>query len=204
MVEEQLITRGIADNRVIDAFYKLERHRFVPQDLRITAYADNPLPIGKGQTISQPYMAALMTECLRLTGSEKVLEIGTGSGYQTAILAELSAYVYSVERVESLALAAEALLTELGYKNFKMKLGDGTLGWEEFSPFDRIIVTAACPIAPPPLTAQLKEGGKIVLPLSGTFGETLTVLDKKTGGLEKTSVCGCVFVPLIGDFGYRG
>src|SRR3989338_4172980 len=140
MVEEQLIPRGIKDSKVLEAFRKVERHKFIPQDSKESAYADFPVPIGEGQTISQPYIVALMTECLGLTGKEKVLEIGTGSGYQTAILAELAKEVYSIERFVSLAKKAEAVLQEAGYVNIKIKVDDGTLGWPEFSPFDRIII----------------------------------------------------------------
>lgn len=203
MVEEQLIPRGIKDPRVLEAFRKVERHKFLPQDLRGAAYADFPVPIGEGQTISQPYIVALMTECLGLTGSEKVLEIGTGSGYQAAILAEVSKEVYSIERFAGLAKRAEATLRELGYTNIKIKVDDGTLGWPEFSPFDRIIITAASPRIPLPLTEQLKEPGKLILPLGENLSQVLTVAEKKEGRLESIQVCGCVFVPLVGKFGWK-
>ncbi|MBU3958483.1 MAG: protein-L-isoaspartate(D-aspartate) O-methyltransferase [Candidatus Omnitrophica bacterium] len=168
MVLEQLIPRGIKDPRTLNAFYKIERHKFIPSDLRNSAYADFPVPIGEGQTISQPYIVALMTECLELTEKDKVLEIGTGSGYQTAVLAELAKEVYSIERFEGLGRGAEAALNALGYQNIKMKVADGTLGWEEFAPFDKIIVTAASPKVPLPLTEQLKESGRLVLPLGAS------------------------------------
>ena len=202
MVEEQLILRGIKNQRLLEAFYKVERHKFIPEELRGSAYADFPVPIGEGQTISQPYIVALMTECLDLTGQEKVLEIGTGSGYQAAIIAELAKEVYTVERHASLAKRAEALLGELGYQNITVKVGDGTLGWNEDAPFDRIIITAASPRIPLPLTDQLKDGGKIVLPLGETFSQVLTVVEKKKGKLESIQVCGCVFVPLVGKYGW--
>lgn len=203
MVEEQLIPRGIKDKRVLDAFYNIERHKFIPEGLRGNSYADFPVPIGEGQTISQPYIVALMTECLNLSGEEKILEIGTGSGYQAAILAELSCQVYSIERFVTLAKRAEAVLKELGYSNIKIKVDDGTLGWPEFAPFDRIIITAASPNVPLPLTEQLKENGKLILPLGESFSQVLTLVEKKLGKLESVGICGCVFVPLIGKYGYK-
>lgn len=203
MVEEQLIPRGIKNKKVIDAFYKVERHKFIAEDLRASAYADFPVPILEGQTISQPYIVALMTECLELTGQEKVLEIGTGSGYQAAILAELTKEVYSIERFESLSKNTQEILKGLGYSNIKIKVGDGTLGWPEFAPFDRIIVTAATPKVPLPLTEQLKESGKLVLPLGESFSQVLTVIEKKKNTLESIEVCGCVFVPLVGKYGWQ-
>jgi protein-L-isoaspartate(D-aspartate) O-methyltransferase len=202
MVEEQLIPRGIKDQRVLDVFRKVERHRFVPEDLKESAYADFPLPIGEGQTISQPYIVALMTECLNLTGIERVLEIGTGSGYQTAILSELSREIYSIERFESLAKKSQITLTELGYANIKIKLGDGTLGWPEEAPFDRIIITAASPRVPLPLIEQLDENGLLILPLSSDFGQVLTLVKKVKGQLQSTEICSCAFVPLVGKYGY--
>lgn len=202
MVEEQLIPRGVKNRRVLDAFYKVERHKFIPEDLRPTAYADFPVPIGEGQTISQPYIVALMTECLDLTGNEKVLEIGTGSGYQAAILAELTKEVYTIERFESLSKRAQSILEELGYKNIEIKVDDGTLGWKEAAPFDRIIITAATPRIPLPLAEQLNESGKMILPLGETFSQVLTLVEKRKGKLEFIEICGCVFVPLVGKHGY--
>lgn len=202
MVEEQLIPRGIKDPRVLNAFYKIERHKFIPENLRNTAYADFPLPIGESQTISQPYIVALMTEYLGLTGREKVLEIGTGSGYQTAILAELAGEVYSIERFEFLAKKAQTFLGELGYKNIKIRVGDGTMGWEEARPFDRIIITAASPKVPLPLLDQLADNGKLILPLGESFSQVLTLVEKKDGKLKSIDICGCVFVPLIGKHGW--
>ena len=204
MVEEQLIPRGIKNQKVLDAFRKIERHKFIPEDLRSSSYGDFPVPIGEGQTISQPYIVALMTECLNLTGQEKVLEIGTGSGYQTAILAESAKEVYSIERFEKLAKNAQKTLNELGYTNIKIKAEDGTLGWPEEAPFDRIIITAASPRVPLPLTEQLKENGKLILPLGESFSQVLTLVEKKNDRLESIQVCGCVFVPLVGKYGWKG
>ena len=203
MVDEQLVPRGIKNKRVLDAFYKVQRHKFIPEDVVMSAYADFPVPIGEGQTISQPYIVALMTECLDLRGEEKVLEIGTGSGYQTAILAELAKEIYSVERFKNLAESAEAVVNELGYKNIKIKVGDGTLGWPEMGPFDRIIITAASPRIPLPLTEQLKESGKLILPLGESFSQVLTAVEKKKGKLESIEICGCIFVPLVGKYGCK-
>jgi protein-L-isoaspartate(D-aspartate) O-methyltransferase len=203
MVDEQLIPRGIKNKRVLDAFYKVERHKFIPEALRMSAYADFPVPIGEGQTISQPYIVALMTECLDLGGEEKVLEIGTGSGYQTAILAELTQEVYSIERFKKLAESAKATLNNLDYKNINIKISDGTLGWPEMGPFDRIIITAASPCIPSPLIEQLKESGKIALPLGESFSQVLTIVEKKKEQLESREVCGCIFVPLVGKYGWK-
>jgi len=204
MVRHQIIARGIENQHVIEAFLKVERHRFIPESLVGSAYADHPVPIGEGQTISQPYIVALMTECLDPSKSDKVLEIGTGSGYQAAILAELSGQVYSIERFPNLAKRAESLLGELGYANIKIKVADGTLGWPEEAPFSRIIITAAAPEVPLPLTEQLCENGKMVLPLGGTFSQSLTIIKKEKGRFIEKAVCGCVFVPLIGKYGYPG
>jgi protein-L-isoaspartate(D-aspartate) O-methyltransferase len=204
MVEEQIAGRGVKDARVLEVFKKVERHKFVPEELRPSAYADFPLPIGESQTISQPYMVALMSECLKLQGEEKILEIGTGSGYQAAILAHLAREVYSIERFPALARRAQNVFSELGLVNIKVKVGDGTLGWPEEAPFDRIIITAATPRIPLPLAEQLKEGGILLLPLGESFSQVLTVVEKKQDKLESTQVCGCVFVPLVGKFGCIG
>ena len=202
MVTEQLQPRGLSDPRVLAAAGKVERHRFIPEDNQDLAYADSPVPIGKDQTISQPYIVALMTQTLRLDGSEKVLEIGTGSGYQTALLAELAKEVYTIERFPELSGKANSLLTELGYSNIHFKTGDGSLGWKEHAPYDRIIITAASPRVPLPLEEQLKEGGMIVLPVgSDTFRQQLQVCEKRKGILSSGFVCDCVFVPLVGEFG---
>ena len=204
MVEEQLIPRGIKDQRVLDAFYKVERHKFVPEISQSSAYADHPLPIGDNQTISQPYIVALMTECLQLAGEEKVLEVGAGSGYQAAILAELAGEVYSIERFGTLASKAEDLLASLKLTNVHIKVGDGTLGWPEGAPFERIIITAASPMVPQPLLEQLKDGGKLLLPLGETYSQVLTLIEKKKDKFEYTDICPCVFVPLVGKYGWKG
>ncbi|MFA4983955.1 MAG: protein-L-isoaspartate(D-aspartate) O-methyltransferase [Candidatus Omnitrophota bacterium] len=200
MVEGQILSRGINNKRVLDAFCKVERHRFVPKDLQAKAYEDYPLPIGDSQTISQPYIVAVMTEALQLEGNEKVLEIGTGSGYQAAILAELAAEVYSIERIPELGKKATGILKELGYQNITLKMGDGTLGWIEESPFDRIIITAASEKIPLPLIEQLREGGRIIAPLGGTFSQMLTLGKKKNSTLLYEGLCGCTFVPLVGRY----
>ena len=198
MVETQIKARGVKDPRVLSAMLKVERHRFVPRDLQTSAYSDQPLPIGEGQTISQPYIVALMTELLELKGGEKVLEIGTGSGYQAAILAELSKEVYTIEIVESLATSGRKTLLELGFKNVTVKAGDGYLGWPEVAPFDAIIVTAAPDHVPQPLIDQLKEGGRLVIPV-GTFTQELRKIVKRAGKLETTSVIPVIFVPMTGE-----
>ncbi len=203
MVQTQLIPRGIADESVLEAMRKVPRHRFVPEDLIESAYDDCPLPIGEGQTISQPYMVALMTECLGLKGDEKNLEVGTGSGYQAAILAELSGQIYTVERVEKLSKRAGEILKALGYINIQLKVEDGSEGWAEFSPYDGIIVTAGSPDVPEPLAEQLSEGGRLVIPVGGCYSQELVVLEKKNGKLERREVCGCVFVPLVGRHGWE-
>lgn len=203
MVEEQIASRGIEHKRLLDAFYKIERHKFVPAGLINSAYADFPVPIGEGQTISQPYIVAVMTDCLDLTGVERVLEIGTGSGYQTAILAELAKEIYSIERFEALSKRAQSLLNGLGYKNIRMKVGDGTLGWPEEAPFERIIITAASAKVPQPLIEQLKDGGKLILPLGETYSQALTLVEKKNNELEYKNICSCVFVPLVGKYGMK-
>lgn len=203
MVDEQLIGRGISDKFVLDAFRKVPRHRFIDNEYLESAYGDFPLPIGNSQTISQPYMVALMTECLALKGNEKVLEIGTGSGYQMAILAEIAREVYSVERIGELADNAKKILDRLGYVNYKISVGDGTLGWEEYAPYDGIIVTAGAPGIPESLVRQLKEGGRLVIPIgSSGFGQVLTIVEKQGKAVKMKEVCGCVFVPLIGKEGW--
>ncbi len=203
MVEEQLRSRGIKDERVLAAFREVPRHIFVPEDRRMYAYSDAPLSIGFGQTISQPYIVALMTELLNAEKGDKVLEIGTGSGYQAAILACLGAEVFSVERVSNLAEEARERLNSLGY-HVHIKVGDGSMGWKENALYDRIIITAASPEVPPPVIEQVKEGGKIVVPVESGWGQVLTVINKKKGGrLKREEVCGCVFVPLLGKYGYK-
>jgi protein-L-isoaspartate(D-aspartate) O-methyltransferase len=201
MIEEQLIRRGIKDPRVLDAFSKVPRDRFVLPGQRKNAYSDHPLPIGEDQTISQPYIAALMTECLELTGRERVLEIGTGSGYQTAILAELAKEVYTIERFEKLFNKSNALFSAIGYNNIKTRLGDGSLGWPEEAPFDRIIITAFAESIPQPLVEQLREKGKLVLPLGDHGNQVLTTAEKIDNKIITKQICGCVFVPLVGKYG---
>lgn len=206
MAEEQLIARGdITNRRVLDAFLKVPRHKFVPLQEQKSAYGDFPLPIGCGQTISQPYMVALMTQCLGLKGDEKVLEIGTGSGYQAAILAQLAKEVYTVERFAELSETAKTNISELGYSNIYFKVGDGTLGWKENAPFDGIIVTAGAPRPPQPLLEQLAQGGRLVIPIGGGFSQTLTLIKKGPGPaqIESKEVCGCMFVPLVGKEGWN-
>ncbi|MCM8771321.1 MAG: protein-L-isoaspartate(D-aspartate) O-methyltransferase [Candidatus Omnitrophica bacterium] len=200
MVKEQLLGRDINDERVLAAFQKVPRHLFVPEDFQKNAYEDYPLPIGEGQTISQPYMVALMTQLLCLSGEEKVLEIGTGSGYQAAILAELSKEVYTIERFETLANNAKKVLLKLGYANVNVRVGDGTQGWPEEAPFDRIIVTAASPHIPHPLIEQLKDPGLLVIPLGEAFSQILTVVYKDKAKIRQEEICGCVFVPLVGKY----
>lgn len=202
MVLRQLIPRGIKDKKVLDVFRKVPRHKFIGEKFLTSAYADHPLPIGGGQTISQPYMVALMTELLALFGSEKVLEIGTGSGYQAAILAELAKEVYSTERIEDLAQQARTVLDEQGYTNIKIESRDGTLGWKEFSPYNAIIVTAGAPKIPQPLVEQLAEGGRMVIPVGSSFSQMLTLVEKTPEGIRTIEVCGCVFVPLVGKEGW--
>jgi protein-L-isoaspartate(D-aspartate) O-methyltransferase len=198
MVETQIKARGVMDHRVLDAMLKVERHLFVPKNLQTSAYSDQPLPIGEGQTISQPYIVAFMTELLELKGEEKVLEVGTGSGYQAAILAELAKEVYTIEIIEKLASSAEKLLLEMGYKNIKVKAGDGYLGWPEAAPFDAIIVTCAPDHIPKPLLDQLKEGGRMVIPV-GEYTQELKKIVKRTGKIETTNVIPVIFVPMTGE-----
>jgi protein-L-isoaspartate(D-aspartate) O-methyltransferase len=203
MVEEQIVSRGIKDAKLIAAVKKIPRHLFVEEALQNQAYSDHPLPIGEKQTISQPYMVALMTEALLLTGKEKVLEIGTGSGYQTAILAELSEKVFSIERIRSLAIRARKLLYELGYFNVEIKIFDGTFGWIEERPFDAIIVTAGSPDIPQPLIDQLAMGGRLVIPVGDAFVQDLFRVTKAEEGIKKEDLGGCRFVKLIGKYGWE-
>ena len=202
MVEEQLIPRGISNPAVLDAFRKIERHRFVPKESMDSAYGDHPLPIGGGQTISQPYIVALMTESLQLTGKERILEVGTGSGYQTAILAELSAKVYSVERIAPLADRAAKILSKSGYKNIEIDVRDGSLGWPEHALYDAIMITASCPGRPETLLTQLAKGGRLIAPIGGAFGQVLTLYRNRDGSIVSSEICGCVFVPLVGKEGW--
>jgi len=199
MVQEQLVPRGIKDGRVLAAMAKVQREEFVPADSRAATYEDGPLPIGHGQTISQPYIVAFMTEQLRLSPKDRVLEIGTGSGYQAAILAELAGEVYTIEIVEALAKNAEATLQRLGYKNVHLKVGDGYKGWPEYAPFDAIIVTCAPDKVPQPLTDQLKEGGRMIIPVGDRFAQQLYLLEKKNGQLKKSVTLPVRFVPMAGE-----
>jgi len=196
MVTEQLKARGISDERVLNAMNKVPREEFVPPDSRAGSYEDGPLPIGYGQTISQPYIVAFMTEQLRLKPSDRVLEIGTGSGYQAAILAELVSEVYSIEIVEPLAKNAEATLQRLGYENVHVKIGDGYKGWPEVAPFDAIIVTCAPDKVPQPLVDQLKDDGRMVIPVGDRFAQELYLLEKKNGQLKQSATLPVRFVPM--------
>jgi protein-L-isoaspartate(D-aspartate) O-methyltransferase len=199
MVERQLVTRGIKDQRVLAAMAKVPREEFVPSESRAASYGDGPLPIGYGQTISQPYMVAFMTEQLRLKPSDRVLEVGTGSGYQAAILAELVSEVYSIEIVEPLAKSAEATLQRLGYKNVHVKPGDGYKGWPEEGPFDAIIVTCAPDKVPQPLVDQLKDDGRMVIPVGHRFAQQLYLLEKKYGQLKQSATLPVRFVPMTSE-----
>ena len=198
MVSSQIERRGVEDRRVLDAMREVPRHQFVPESYRAEAYADSPLPIGEGQTISQPYIVALMTSLLDLDGDESVLEIGTGSGYQAAVLARLVRRVYSVEILPALGEQARRTLAELGYTNVEVRVGDGYQGWPEKAPFDGIIVTAAPERVPEPLIKQLKVGGKLVIPV-GNFWQNLLVITKTAEGVEKRTVLPVRFVPMTGE-----
>jgi protein-L-isoaspartate(D-aspartate) O-methyltransferase len=203
MLEKQIVDR-VKDERVLDVMRKVPRHLFVEGHQRMNAYNDTPLPIGEGQTISQPLMVAMMSEALQLSGTETVLEIGTGSGYQTAILAELVQRVYSMERIPSLTGKARKTLDSLGYNNVLIKLSDGTLGWNEFAPYDRILVTAGSPSIPVPLTEQLKPGGILVIPVGSNSVQELTRVTKGDDGTLKEERLGsCVFVKLVGKHGWE-
>lgn len=203
MVQEQLILRGISDPRVLAAMRKVPRHLFVGKAMEHKAYSDNPLPIGEGQTISQPYMVAIMSQSLGIQGGEKVLEIGTGSGYQAAVLAEMGANVFTIERVESLFVRARRLLDDLKLHSVAIKCGDGTIGWAEHAPFDRIIVTAGAPDLPKAYWDQLAEGGRIAIPMGDRQIQSLVLMEKIEGKPVRSEVCGCTFVPLIGKYGWQ-
>jgi protein-L-isoaspartate(D-aspartate) O-methyltransferase len=203
MVESQLRARGIRDERVLAAMSHVPRHEFVSEEYRDQVYEDHPIPIGEGQTVSQPYIVAIMLQALMLDPSYTVLEVGTGSGYQTALLSELTREVYSVERHESLGLAAEGTLTRLGYTNVKVLLGDGSHGLPDHAPFDAIVVSAAAPQIPPPLFEQLREGGRMVIPVGPAHAQELQLVRKQVGQPVVTGLEGCRFVPLIGSEGYR-
>jgi protein-L-isoaspartate(D-aspartate) O-methyltransferase len=203
MVESQLRARGIRDERVLTAMFHVPRHEFVSEEYRDQVYEDHPIPIGEGQTLSQPYIVAIMLQALALEPSDVVLEVGTGSGYQTALLSELTREVYSVERHASLAHAAEATLARLGYTKVKVLLGDGSHGLAERAPFDAIVVSAAAPQIPPPLFEQLREGGRMVVPVGPPHAQELQLVRKQAGQPVVANLEGCRFVPLIGSEGYR-
>lgn len=203
MVETQIIARGIKDPRVIEAMRKVPRHRFIEEALYSQAYSDYPLPIGEKQTISQPYIVALMTEALGLKGAERVLEIGAGSGYQTAILAELAHKVYSIERINNLVIRARRTLDALGYRNVIIKFADGTLGWKEEAPFDAIIVTAGAPAIPPLLIDQLASSGRLVIPVGDRWSQSLIRIIKEGDKIREEDLGGVRFVSLIGECGWK-
>jgi protein-L-isoaspartate(D-aspartate) O-methyltransferase len=203
MVEEQIVVRGIKDERVLNAMRKVPRHEFLPEAIRGMAYQDSALPLGEGQTMSQPYMVAVMSELMGLSGTERVLEIGTGSGYQAAVLAELCEKVYTVERIKVLADRARATLDRLGYRSVAIKVYDGTYGWKDMAPFDAIIVTAGSPDIPGPLVEQLKEGGRMVIPVGERYEQMLIKVIKTPEGFVTDRNIPCVFVPLIGNHGWK-
>ena len=204
MVEKDIKARGISDAKVLQAMGRVPRHLLVDEYIRDRVYEDYPLPIGEGQTISQPYVVALMTESLKLKPGDKVLEIGTGSGYQAVILAEIVKDVYTIEIRRGLAEKAEKRLNELGYKNIRIKYGDGYFGWEEQAPFDAIIITASANHIPPPLIKQLKEGGRLIIPLGSTvYYQTLTLATKIKGELDLEQISSVVFVPMVGEMEKR-
>ncbi len=203
MVAEQIESRGVNDERVLEAMRSVPRWVFVPQEMRGSATEDRPLPIGNGQTISQPYIVALMTELLRLQGGENILEVGTGSGYQAAILSRLAFQVNTVEFIPELAFQAQERLTTLGYPNVQVHQGDGSVGLAEFSPYDGILVTAACPSAPPTLLDQLAEGGRLVLPVGGRWRQELQCWQKQGAAFEREDILPVAFVPLRGTHGWK-
>jgi len=202
MVETQIARRGIRDERVLAALRKVPRHHFVPADQAASAYQDRPLPIGLGQTISQPYMVALMTECLQLAGDENVLEVGAGSGYQAALLGELARQVTTIERHAPLAERTRQVLADLGYANVTVEVGDGTLGWPANAPYDAIIVTAGAPHVPQALKDQLANGGRLVIPVGSGGFQSLLRLTRRGDDFKQKDFGGCVFVPLIGAQGW--
>ena len=202
MVSEQLVRGGIRDARVLEAMGRVPRHAFVSPGMETQAYEDRPLPIGFGQTISQPLMVAIMTEALALTGSERLLEIGTGSGYQAAILAELAREVFTIERLSDLSIRARKVHFRLGYQNIQYRIGDGTLGWPEHAPYDGIIVTAGAPAVPEALLTQLSEGGRLVIPVGGAELQQLDVMTRRGSRFETRNVTACRFVKLVGQRGW--
>ena len=203
MISEQLADRGITDERILDAFRSNPRHLFIPDSRRGEAYSDRPLPIGKGQTISQPYIVALMTELLNLEKSDRVLEIGTGSGFQTAILGDIAEKVFTVERKESLMERAKEIHGKLGFDNIQYKQGDGTKGWEEFAPYDKILATGSVPDVPDSLLDQLGEGGRLVAPAGERRQQRLTLIIRNNGEFTEHKEAYCSFLPLIGEEGWN-
>jgi protein-L-isoaspartate(D-aspartate) O-methyltransferase len=203
MVDEQLASRGVTDPRVVAAMRRVPRHRFVQEALRARAYGDHPLPIGEEQTISQPFIVGLMTSLLELSGREKVLEVGTGSGYQTAVLAALARRVCSIERLPRLAERARAILESLGSDNVWVRVGNGALGWPDEAPFDRIIVTAGGPSIPPPLVQQLADGGRMVLPVGSADNQVLTIVENLGGEIRTSTHSECKFVKLVGKYAWE-
>jgi protein-L-isoaspartate(D-aspartate) O-methyltransferase len=203
MVTDQLVAGGIQDQRVLEAMGKVPRHEFVSPGMEPQAYFDRPLPIGDGQTISQPLMVAIMTEAMKLKGHERVLEIGTGSGYQAAVLAELAKEVFTIERLESLSVRARRSLYKVGYQNVQLKVGDGTLGWPEEAPYDGIMVTAGAPKVPDHLKHQLADGGRLVVPVGGTEFQQLIIVERDGNNFHTTLGSGCRFVRLIGENGWQ-
>lgn len=203
MVRDQLLRRDIKDKKVLDAFEKVPRHKFVDPKFHKDAYSDFPLSTSGGQTISQPYIIALMIQLLDIQKNDRVLEIGTGSGYQTAILAELGRDIFTVERIADLAEKAQTILKELEYKNIHINVADGTMGWKEFAPFNKIIVSAGSLNVPEPILQQLAIGGKLVIPIGQKFSQKLMLIEKDELGISQKDICGCIFVPLIGKYGWQ-
>lgn len=203
MVSSQLEKRGIREARVLEAFRGVPRHEFVPGHLKGRAYADGPLPLDQGQAISQPYMVAIMTQAARLSPGQRVLEIGTGSGYQSAILAEMGMEVYTIERMAVLSKQAKRTLQRLGYHGVRAKVGDGTLGWKDEAPFDAVLVTAAAPELPAPLLDQLELGGRLVIPLEEGPSQVLYVITRRQSDFHRNRGERCTFVPLIGEYGWE-
>lgn len=204
MINEQILARGIQDERVLDALQRVPRHWFVPEEYTNIAYSDSPLPIGHGQTISQPYIVALMTELLELEGDENVLEVGTGSGYQAALLASLARQVHTIERYAELAEKADEVLHRLRYSNVFVHVGDGSLGLPKYAPYQAIVVTAAAPGVPQPIFDQMSDGGRLVLPVGGAGGQILDRWRKQGDEYKQEHVAPVAFVPLRGQHGWKG